>query len=181
MLLALLEKVLLHGQQLPLLFVASFLFRCCHRSRIRCWLQCGCRLRRRLRKWLRGRLGVNRLTLLWCLLLCIPVFLLFLVILLLLPTVQRCVVPFSTVFAVDGNFESRWWMFLRPLPASSTFDFAAVSPSTFSFSFATAFAFSFAFASKQFGLSVVLRVVEVRVAVGGLIRLTLHRQGFKQS
>ena len=34
---------------------------------------------------------------------------------------------------------------------------------------------------KQFGLRVVLRVVEVRVAVGGLIRLPLHRQGFKQS
>ena len=72
-------------------------------------------------------------------------------------------------------------MFLRPLPGSSTFAFAAASSSTFSFSFATAFAFSFAFASKHFGLSIVLRVVEVRVAVGGLIRLSLHRQGFKQS
>ena len=72
-------------------------------------------------------------------------------------------------------------MFLRLLPASSTFAFAAASPSTFSFSFATTFAFSFAFASKHFGLSVVLRVSEVRVAVGSLIRLSLHRQGFKQS
>ena len=171
MLLALLEKVLLHGQQLPLLFVASFLFRCCHRSGIRCWF----------RKQLRTRLGVDRLTLLWCLLLCIPVFLLFLVILLLLAAVRRCVVPSSTVFAIDGNLESRWWMFLSPLPALSTFAFAASLSSTFSFAFATAFAFFFAFASEQFGFSVVLVVVEVRVAVGGLIRLSLHRQGLKQS
>ena len=72
-------------------------------------------------------------------------------------------------------------MFLSPLPASSTFAFAAASSSTFSFAFATAFVFSFGFTSEQFGLSVVLRVVEVRVAVGGLSRLSLHRQGFKQS
>ena len=66
-------------------------------------------------------------------------------------------------------------MFLRPLPASSTFAFAAASSSTFSFSFATAFAFFLTFTSEKFGLSVVVRVVEMRVAVCGLIRLSLHR------
>ena len=66
----------------------------------------------------------------------------------LVPAVRRCVVSFSTVFAVDGNFESRRWMFSRPLPASSTFAFAFASSSNFSFSFATAFAFSFTFASE---------------------------------
>ena len=120
MLLALLEKILLHGQQLPLLFVTSFLFRCCYGSGIRCWFRHRCWLRRRLLKWLRTRLGVASLSLLLCLLLCIPAFFLLLVILLLLPAVRSCMVSPSTAFAVDGNFESRWWMFLHPLRASGT-------------------------------------------------------------
>ena len=66
----------------------------------------GCWPRRRLPKWLRIWLGVTRLSLLLCLLLCIPAFLLPLVTLILLPAVRSCVICFSTVFAVDGNFES---------------------------------------------------------------------------
>ena len=143
MLLTLLEKILLHGQELPLLFVASFLFRYSHKNGIRCWIRRRWWLRRKLLKGLRSRLRVDRLSLL----LCIQVFLLLLVILLLLPAVRSCVVSFSAVSSVDGDFESRCWVFLRPLPASSTFAFAAASSSTFSFSFSTAFAFSFAFAS----------------------------------